>query len=225
MEKYFYWQSDEVHGEYGELKGVLIPAHLVYEGVSTFGFDFVMFFPELKGGENKNKFKVPDNLFQNTRHRNEVEEILESLVGSYCIASEVEYEEARDVLCFDFENEMFFSLDDCESEYCFDYRQNGDPRTLILGDDVSYEIEYNGECFDLDIKDERGYYYYPEGATGYHAALWVVEIDGEKDLFWYEWAGQELDGGYIMPRSKILELLANHPEIEEIKKWIKINFG
>lgn len=222
MKKMILWESCERNPENGKYFGKLLDPDNVFEGVSTFEFDFVMF-PGVPGDK-----VVEYNLDFNADGltEDEVLNILENIVGVAPEYPAGDYVPVEDVLCFDLQELVFFDLKFCISETCYEYVKNNNLTTIVYDEnrDTQYDLEVL-DSYNLDILDDRGNSYYPYKSTGNHALLEKVRInDSEVGLLWHEWSqwqGQELDEGFLITPEEALEMLAEHPEIEEITNWLK----
>ena len=118
------------------------------------------------------------------------------------------------------------SLDNWEVQKTYTYFNNSNLTTIFLGDT---ETEYNLEIaatYNLDYIDyHRNNTNFEYGGLGNHALLHKVIIDDdEKGLLWHEWsqwAGSELDTAHFVTVDEALEELANHPEIDEIRRMVE----
>jgi hypothetical protein len=222
MEKMILWESCERNPENGKYFGKLLDPDNVFEGVSTFEFDFVMF-PGVPGDK-----VVEYNLDFNADGltEDEVLNILENIVGVAPEYPAGDYVPVEDVLCFDLQELVFFDLKFCISETCYEYVKNSNLTTIVYDEnrDTQYDLEVL-DSYNLDILDDCSNSYYPYKSTGSHALLEKVRInDSEVGLLWHEWSqwqGQELDEGFLITPEEALEMLAEHPEIEEITNWLK----
>lgn len=221
MRKMVLWESIEKNPENGKYFGSLLDPECIFEGVSTFEFDFVMF-PGVPG-EKSDQFKLPENHEELTQ--SELIEALEKIVGAKAEYATDDYTQIKNILCFDLDNLIFFDLRNCYAETCYEYVKNSNLTTIVLdeGRDTSYELEVVDD-YELDIWDGSNHYY-PYRSTGSHALLEAVLVDGNvRELLWHEWSqwqGSELDTGFFVTPEEALEMLAEHPEIEEITEWVE----
>jgi hypothetical protein len=227
------WESDYKDPYIGNRIGKLLEPDKIFQAVSTFEFDFLIF-PGIPGSK-ANEYETPKHIIDadgdqieiNNADHEDIAIFLESLVGvepewSYNRATN-DYVEVEDVLCFDWADKVFFSLKDCEMISAYSYVKNSNWTTITLGEcDTSYELEVIGEC-NLDIWDGSNHYY-PYNSTGHHALLQAVLIDNsQRGILWHEWSqwqGSELDLGYFVTVEEAKEALVNHPELEEIEEWL-----
>lgn len=214
----------------GKPVGVLLDPDEIFEGVSTFEFNFVLF-PGIPGSrvvELPESFPDEDG-FDIPLERMFVDELIpyiEEILGVKAEYASDDFVRSDGVLGFDLDSKTFFNLQFCTTVPCCEYICNSNLTTITFDDecDASYELEVIS-TYDLDILDENSNRYYPRKSTGNHAMLEKVIIDdSRKGLLWHEWSqwqGEELDEGFLLAEEEALELLRYHPEIDEIQEWLQ----
>jgi len=214
----------------GKPVGVLLDPDEIFEGVSTFEFNFVLF-PGIPGNrvvELPESFPDEDG-FDIPLERMFVDELIpyiEEILGVKAEYASDDFVRSEDVLGFDLDSKTFFNLQFCTTIPCHEYVCNSNLTTITFDDECEtwYDLEVIG-AYDLDILDENSNRYYPRRSTGHHALLEKVIIDdSRKGLLWHEWSqwqGEELDEGFLLTEEEALELLRYHPEIDEIQAWLQ----
>lgn len=167
----------------------------------------------------------------------ELEELLDVIVGYEGVSYSSEYIPRTNYLAFDFYNyvpdvdsleECFFAVDDLDMVLTYSWHDGSNWR-LETNENV---IEYNiiladKEKYNLDIHDGNNFNW---SGKFDHANLHKIEIlDDEKvDNYvlwetWTQWQGYH-DLGEVMTFDEAIERLIEeeHPEIEEIKKWLDV---
>lgn len=230
MKKMILWESCERNPENGKYFGKLLDPDEIFEGVSTFEFNFVLF-PGIPGNrvvELPESFPDEDD-FDIPLERMFVDELIpyiEEILGVKAEYASDDFVRSEDVLGFDLDSKTFFNLQFCTTIPCHEYVCNSNLTTLTFDDecDTWYDLEVIS-TYDLDILDENSNRYYPRKSTGHHALLEKVIIDdSRKGLLWHEWSqwqGEELDEGFLLTEEEALELLRYHPEIDEIQAWLQ----
>lgn len=214
----------------GKPVGVLLDPDEIFEGVSTFEFNFVLF-PGIPGNrvvELPESFPDEDG-FDIPLERMFVDELIpyiEEILGVKAEYASDDFVRSEDVLGFDLDSKTFFNLKFCTTIPCHEYVYNSNLTTITFDDECEtwYDLEVISS-YDLDILDENSNRYYPRKSTGNHAMLEKVIIDdSRKGLLWHEWSqwqGEELDEGFLLTEEEALELLRYHPEIDEIQAWLQ----
>lgn len=237
MGKKLLWMTGEKNPYTGRYEGALIDANQTYNAVYV-GEQGARIWVKVAGDtrvEIPNLITWEDEEYNSLRDMDsdDLKTYLDSLVGQE--GEEIsDYEKQDNCLAFDYYNNEFANLTNWETYKCYDYFENTNPKTIVL--DTDNEYGYYTE-YELDIVDTYNLDYidyvrnntnFEYGGLGNHALLHKVIIDGAtKGLLWHEWSqwqGSELDMGSFITKEEALEQLENHPEIEEIEKWLKEEF-
>lgn len=223
--KILFWEENSKNPFDGHYWGDIIPADEIEEAISLFEFPIIVW--EDVPGEKADELnaRLPENIGDLTEY--ELEKLLDEIVGS-------EGERAhgvddiypvKDCLSFDLNEGKFFDLGIVPTFPVHRYVRNSNWTYAVFDEDSmsQYEFEVVDFC-NLDYQ-EKGNTDFTYGGMGNHARLEKVrDVDGQGYLlkhFWSQWAGEELDCGYILTEEEALEELADHPEIKEIRAWLR----
>lgn len=161
--------------------------------------------------------------------KEEIKDYLDNIVGDvgedYC----EEYIEVKKGLAYDYNNKLFFSLDDLEPLKAYSWWNGSNMVQYVLddylGSDYQLQVELT-DSFDLDVWDGSNNYW-PSKAE--HAILYkmaptedITEEEVRTMVLLETWTQFQDDHpvGELLTHEEVLERVRNHPELEEIQKWL-----
>lgn len=225
MSKLVFWENNEKTD--GKYYGSIIPAGEVYDGVDLNNYTIRIWSDKPGNAE----IILPGTIVFEGEEYNTVSEIdwhreeyLDSLVGSEGTDYSDTYLEATDCLAFDYYNNMFCNLADFVTVKCYDYLKNTN-LTTVTADDNTTEYGFDViDSYNLDYLENANSTNFEYGGTGEHAILRKVREGKQEYLLmhlWSQWQGCELDTGYLLAVEEVLAELENHPEIDDIREWLR----
>lgn len=220
-EKMVLWVKN-VRSEYE--RGMLIYAKEIETVVPIFNWkirhwDEVNYDEEMADKLNN---QIPEDF--NKLDWDEQDEVLDEIVGKDGITITENYVDYNKCLCYDFYNREFADLAYYDTMKIYRYHDGSNRQTISLDDeDEEFEMTLKDK-YNLDVWDGNNRTW---GGRFEHAILHKVDVvdDNRNNLIlweeWSQWQGSH-PTGKIMTHEEVLGRLEeeNHPEIEDIQKWI-----